>query len=150
MDNTINDMLENPEKYVQFAYIGQLLDIYGELFTPIEDDSQPVYIYIEKLNKNTNKLFRFIALYNGVVAISSEHKNHIWDIDFTSEEGLKLLGILDDVIEERKSNDIQELVQEITLDEEKYFLRIFPFRDQQASQVLSSELDDRLMRYNLK
>lgn len=148
MGNTINDLLENPEKYVQFANIGQLLETYGELFTPIEEDYES--IYIEKLNKHTNKLFRFIAFFNGVVAVSSEDKDRIWHTNFNSEEGLKLLGILDSVITERESNDIKELVQELSIDEEKYFVRIFPFQDQRASQVLASELDDRLMAYNLE
>ena len=148
MGSTINDILENPEKYVQFANIGQLIEVYGELFTPIEEDYESVYI--EKLNKHINKLFRFIAFYSGVVAVSSEHKNNIWEIDFNSEEGLKLLGILDNVITERESNDIKELVQELSTEEGKYFVRIFPFQDQRASQVLASELDDRLMAYNLK
>lgn len=148
MGSAINDILENPEKYVQFANIGQLLETYGELFTPIEEDYES--IYIEKLNKHTNKLFRFIAFFNGVVAISSESKEDIWNMDLNSEEGLKLLGILDSVITERESNDIKELVQELSIDEEKYFVRIFPFQDQRASQVLASELDDRLMAYNLE
>jgi len=141
-----DDIFNNPEKYVLIRNEKQILEVYGELFDKLSPDILP--FYIEKENENSNPSFRLIITPSGVVAVNSEEKNYIWELDFNTEKGLSLLEQLNLFCARAKSGEIQDLVQKLETKEQKYFLRIFPYDDHQASQVLVDELDQKYTAYS--
>jgi len=94
--------------------------------------------------KNTQNLWRFIITPSGPVAVSSVRKNSIWDIDFESEKDKSFLPILDMTMENRKGNNIQNLVTKIIREDDIYYLRMLPYNDERSSEILLSELDRKM------
>ncbi len=143
-----DSILNNPERYVLVRNKEQILQLYGDIFEECTIDILP--FYIERVNSNTSSIFRFIITPSGVVAVASEDKEYIWGIDFDSEEGISLLEQLNVSCAQIKSSDIHDLIPTLETETQKYYLRIFPYNDQRASEVLVYELENKFLASKLE
>lgn len=143
-----DNILSNPGKYVLVSRKEQILESYGDLFEEFNIDVLP--FYIEKLHENTIRSHRLVLTPSGVVALASEDKNYIWEMDFNTEEGIHLLEEANKLSAEIKSRDIHDLVPILNTEQQTYYLRLLPYNDQQASEVLIDALDQKYTAYNIE
>lgn len=142
-----NNSQKTPELSVLVHNKEQILSAYQGLF-------DTVYVgwpfEIEKHFKNTHDLFRLIICPSGVVAISSKERNRIWNMNFESDEGKSLLEQSSMLLAEANPNDITDLIRELIIEDNTYYLRMLPYDDQKASDVLVYELDQKYMASKLE
>ena len=142
-----DSILSNPGKYVLVRDKEQILEAYYELFEELNIDILP--FYIEKLGENTTRAHRLVITPSGVVAIASEDKHHIWEMDFETDEGKHLLGVANNLSSQVQSRDIHELIPVLRTDEQTYYLRLLPYYDQKSSEVMIDFLNMKYATYNL-
>ncbi len=136
-DNSIYSDLFNSKE--------DILERYNELFIEKNLDNTPYYLEIPTFDEPD--VFRFIITPSGFVGVASLDRERIWEIDLNSEEDKRLLTRLDKMVEENSNtDDIKNLVKEFRSDNQTYFLRILPYSQKRASEVLKCILDERVSR----
>ncbi|MDY0097229.1 MAG: hypothetical protein RBS01_02655 [Candidatus Dojkabacteria bacterium] len=136
-DNSIHsDLFDSKE---------DILERYNELF--VEENLDNTTFYLEIPTSDEPDVFRFIITPSGVVGVASLDKEHIWEVDLNSDEDKRFLTRLDKIVGQNNStDDIKNLVREFRSDNETYFLRILPYSQKRASEILKCILDERLGR----
>ena len=142
-----SDLLISPEKYVLVKNEEQVLDAYGNLFEKMHIDILPFYIE-KKFNAilKTNSP-RFIITPSGIVGVTSERGDKIWNMNFETPEGKLLLEKLNQCSAQVKSKDIDDLTQTLSIENQNYYLKLLPYNDSDASKVLVDELDQKYNAY---
>ncbi len=136
-DNSIHSELFNSKE--------DILERYNKLFVEKNLDNTPYYLEIP--TSDEPDVFRFIITPSGVVGVASLDKEHIWEVDLNSDEEKRFLTRLDKIVGQNNStDDIKNLVREFRSDNQTYFLRILPYSQKRASEVLKCILDERLGR----
>jgi hypothetical protein len=136
-DNSIHSELFNSKE--------DILERYNELFVEKNLDNTPYYLEIP--TSDEPDVFRFIITPSGVVGVASLDKEHIWEVDLNSDEEKRFLTRLNRIVgQNNNTDDIKSLVREFRSDNQTYFLRILPYSQKRASEVLKCVLDERLGR----
>ncbi|PKN02745.1 hypothetical protein CVU76_01780 [Candidatus Dojkabacteria bacterium HGW-Dojkabacteria-1] len=143
-----DNILNNPNKFVLVVGKEEILEAYSELFDVVNVDILP--FYIEKLHDNTVRAHRLVITPSGIVAIASEDKDVIWEMNFETEEGIHLLEESNRLSAQTESRDIHDLIPVIETEQQTYYLRLLPYFDQRASAVLIDILDQKYAAYNLE